>query len=373
MPSQSSTRPYLSGQRRGAAAQHGGLSVAGQCCRASHGVSVLQGCPSTVLSTHGGCSWPAKPPRVKRLPLSMTTAAFSMAGAPQGCRARRKSLRWDKRGLRYETASKMEQFLTRFLLRETMHQLQSLQASLECAVDTVEEQAGRERKEIKKSETSVGLRSGRRCGRRGQKNVCLSPTDPYSGMLTTGVCVEDSSQWMAQINRLQQLIEKLECKSPRLEPLKEEAMCKGQDAHILVAKRQISVATSSVEEFRQAFRSYTEGTAGHSSCLHVSACKLTDEACFILYEFWRDVTSWRSHLQSSCSKTFQQSILSLLESPELLTTMLFPGLGVSWGLSPAQGCSPVGTARSRDTARVADELSPVPHTPGASFCVSPEP
>lgn len=39
----------------------------------------------------------------------------------------------------------MEQFLIRFLLRETMHQLQSLQASLECAVDTVEEQAGRER------------------------------------------------------------------------------------------------------------------------------------------------------------------------------------------------------------------------------------
>uniref|UniRef100_A0A8C3RD98 N-terminal EF-hand calcium binding protein 3 n=1 Tax=Cyanoderma ruficeps TaxID=181631 RepID=A0A8C3RD98_9PASS len=233
----------------------------------------------------------------------------------------------DKTKLRYETSSKMEQFLTRFLLRETMHQLQSLQASLECAVVTVEEQAGRERKEIKKSETSVGLRSGRRCGRRGQKNVCLSPTDPYSGMLTTGVCVEDNSQWMAQINRLQQLIEKLECKSPRLEPLKEEAMSKGQDAHILVAKRQISVATGSIEEFRQAFRSYTEGTAGHSSCLHVSACKLTDEACFILYEFWQDVTSWRSHLQSSCSKNFQQSILSLLESPELLTTMLFPA---SW-------------------------------------------
>uniref|UniRef100_A0A8B9M5D6 N-terminal EF-hand calcium binding protein 3 n=1 Tax=Accipiter nisus TaxID=211598 RepID=A0A8B9M5D6_9AVES len=233
----------------------------------------------------------------------------------------------DKTKLRYETSSKMEQFLTRFLLRETMHQLQSLQASLECAVDTVEEQAGRERKDIKKYETSVGLRSGRRCGRRGQKNVCLSPTDPYSGMLTTGVCVEDNSQWMAQINRLQQLIEKLECKSPRLEPLKEEAVCKGRDAHILVAKRQISVAMSSIEEFRQAFRSYTEVTAGQSSCLHVSACKLTDEACFILYEFWRDVTSWRSHLQSSCSKTFQRSIISLLESPELLTTMLFPA---SW-------------------------------------------
>jgi len=37
--------------------------------------------------------------------------------------------------------------------------------------------------------------------------------------------------------------------------------------HILVAKRQISVATSSIEEFRRAFRSYTEVTAGQSSCL----------------------------------------------------------------------------------------------------------
>ncbi|XP_009580136.1 PREDICTED: N-terminal EF-hand calcium-binding protein 3-like, partial [Fulmarus glacialis] len=206
--------------------------------------------------------------------------------------------------------------------RNVLSALEALNSAVLAAMDKT-----KLRKDIKKSETSVGLRSGRRCGRRGQKNVCLSPTDPYSGMLTTGVCVEDNSQWMAQINRLQQLIEKLECKSPRLEPLKEEAMCKGRDAHILVAKRQISVATSSIEEFRQAFRSYTEVTAGQSSCLHVSACKLTDEACFILYEFWQDVTSWRSHLQSSCSKTFQRAIISLLESPELLTTMLFPA---SW-------------------------------------------
>uniref|UniRef100_A0A8C9N201 N-terminal EF-hand calcium binding protein 3 n=1 Tax=Serinus canaria TaxID=9135 RepID=A0A8C9N201_SERCA len=220
----------------------------------------------------------------------------------------------DKTKLRYETASKMEQFLTRFLLRETMHQLQSLQVSLECAVDTVEEQAGRERYRGGMGEERNRMGRERYRGGMGEER-------------SWGVCVEDNSQWMAQINRLQQLIEKLECKVcaqggagavPHLDTATPVL-------HILVAKRQISVATSSIEEFRRAFRSYTEGTAGHSSCLHVSACKLTDEACFILYEFWQDVTSWRSHLQSSCSKTFQQSILSLLESPELLTTMLFPG------------------------------------------------
>ncbi|XP_025898279.1 N-terminal EF-hand calcium-binding protein 3 [Nothoprocta perdicaria] len=233
----------------------------------------------------------------------------------------------DKTKLQYENSSKMEQFLTRFLLRETVSQLQSLQTSLECAVDIMEEQAGRERKDVKKSETLTGLRSGRRYGRRGQKNICLSSVDPYSGMLTTGICVEDNNEWMAQINRLQQLIEKLECKSPRLEPLKEEAVSKDRDDHLLVAKRQISVVKSGIEEFRQAFRSYVEVTAAQSSCLHVSTCKLTNEACFILYEFWQDVSSWRSHLQSSHSKTFQRSVISLLEAPELLTTMLFPA---SW-------------------------------------------
>ncbi|NXG70422.1 NECA1 protein, partial [Baryphthengus martii] len=200
---------------------------------------------------------------------------------------------------RYETSSKMEQFLTRFLLRETMHQLQSLQTSLECAVDTVEEQAGRERKDIKKSEISVGLRSGRRCGRRGQKNVCLSPTDPYSGMLTTGI-------YSLAVPRYGVFVP-LEPGVGMQTAAQDRGACPAQNlAHC------------------------TQMPAGASGCscpCSVSACKLTDEACFILYEFWQDVTSWRSHLQSSCSKTFQRSIISFLESPELLTTMVFPA---SW-------------------------------------------
>ncbi|NWU01436.1 NECA3 protein, partial [Urocynchramus pylzowi] len=235
----------------------------------------------------------------------------------------------DKTKLRYETASKMEQFLTRFLLRETMHQLQSLQASLECAVDTVEEQAGRERKEIKKPETSVGLRSGRRCGRRGQKNVCLSPTDPYSGMLTTGTCWSSGSLCPAGAWRGWKAWPQLEflllqpstaaslqpqhCSCPWLPP----------PASPSPSWARGRVGSSTLGQRAEA----AQPSSGSLCPRSVSACKLTDEACFILYEFWQDVPSWRSHLQSSCSKTFQQSILSLLESPELLTTMLFPA---SW-------------------------------------------
>lgn len=41
----------------------------------------------------------------------------------------------------YERASKVDQFVTRFLLRETVSQLQALQSSLEGASDTLEAQA----------------------------------------------------------------------------------------------------------------------------------------------------------------------------------------------------------------------------------------
>ncbi|NXJ14964.1 NECA1 protein, partial [Odontophorus gujanensis] len=204
----------------------------------------------------------------------------------------------------YETSSKMEQFLTRFLLRETTYQLQSLQGSIECAVDTMEEQAGRERKDIKKSETLVGLRSGRRCGHRGQKNICLSPTDPYSGMLNTGThspaipgCVRGSGGLPPP------------CFCPGWPGWGVGALC---------------------AELCPLFPSVP--SSGCSCPRSVSACKLTDEACFILYEFWQDAASWRSHLQSSHSKAFQRATISLLESPELLTTMLFPG---EWGLDAA--------------------------------------
>ncbi|NWI26139.1 NECA3 protein, partial [Sula dactylatra] len=225
----------------------------------------------------------------------------------------------DKTKLKYETSSKMEQFLTRFLLRETMHQLQSLQASLECAVDTVEEQAGQERKDIKKPETSVGLRSGRRCGRRGQKNVCLSPTDPYSGMLTTGI-----RSWA---------IPQVGVSAPA--PLEPGAGVGGaaQDSRSLPRTDPGPLHPDTGWSFcgmlylLSSEKTCQAPSQGRSCPCSVSTCKLTDEACFILYEFWQDVTSWRSHLQSSCSKTFQRAIISLLESPELLTTMLFPA---SW-------------------------------------------
>ncbi|KAK1804946.1 hypothetical protein P4O66_019314 [Electrophorus voltai] len=51
----------------------------------------------------------------------------------------------DRTKKEYQEATHLEQFVTRFLLKETTSQLQSLQSSLECAVETTAEQTRRER------------------------------------------------------------------------------------------------------------------------------------------------------------------------------------------------------------------------------------
>ncbi|NWX89241.1 NECA1 protein, partial [Nothoprocta pentlandii] len=229
----------------------------------------------------------------------------------------------------YENSSKMEQFLTRFLLRETVSQLQSLQTSLECAVDIMEEQAGRERKDLKKSETLTGLRSGRRYGRRGQKNICLSSVDPYSGMLTTGTCGQGRSHPHSPATPQVCARGLCFCTYPVTQHSGTLSRTMWMVPHgswhmpILPEGAEPGVAVLGTP-----FTPAHQALSQDFSCPHsVSTCKLTNEACFILYEFWQDVSSWRSHLQSSHSKTFQRSIISLLEAPELLTTMLFPA---SW-------------------------------------------
>lgn len=86
----------------------------------------------------------------------------------------------------YQGSSVLGQFVTRFLLRETSTQLQSLQSSLDCATEAVHDQGCMGRRVPKKPEELPVQRVAKRPSRRNQKSMCLSPTDPYSGMLTTG-------------------------------------------------------------------------------------------------------------------------------------------------------------------------------------------
>ncbi|XP_028744760.1 N-terminal EF-hand calcium-binding protein 3 isoform X1 [Peromyscus leucopus] len=266
----------------------------------------------------------------------------------------------DTTKLEYEQASKVDQFVTRFLLRETVNQLQALQSSLEGASDTLEAQARGQRSDEENMEVQSRSRSSRRAGRRALRSISWSPAWS-TGSSDTGWTSEAEQQWRLQVNRLQELIDQLECKvrgwgasapqggllwhlptpihvrgsayslcplqAPRLEPLHEEDLAKGPDSHILVAQRQVQVAEDALQDFHRALCCYMNFTGAQSHCLHVSAQKMLDHAAFTLYEFWQDEASWRRHQQSPCSKAFQRTLIDHLQVPDTLTTVFFPA---SW-------------------------------------------
>uniref|UniRef100_A0A2K6GWZ3 N-terminal EF-hand calcium-binding protein 3 n=1 Tax=Propithecus coquereli TaxID=379532 RepID=A0A2K6GWZ3_PROCO len=240
----------------------------------------------------------------------------------------------DATKLEYEQASKVDQFVTRFLLRETVSQLQALQSSLEGASDTLEAQARGSRSDEESVEAQSRPHGSRRAGRRALKSISRSPSwSP--GSSDKGRSSEAEMQWRLQVNRLQELIDQLECKvmphgggpSRHLPKSGPQDLAKGPDSHIFVAQRQVQVAEEALQDFHRALCCYVDFTGAQSHCLHVSAQKMLDSASFTLYEFWRDEASWRRHQQSSCSKAFQRTLIDHLRAPDTLSTVFFPA---SW-------------------------------------------
>ncbi|XP_013861289.1 N-terminal EF-hand calcium-binding protein 1 [Austrofundulus limnaeus] len=230
----------------------------------------------------------------------------------------------DKTKKDYQESTHLEQFVTRFLLKETTNQLQSLQSSLECAMETTAEQTRQEKQGPLKPEVLSIQLSGRRSNRRLQRNNSLSPNNPLISLVNSGVYDEDC-QWTIQVNRLQKLIDRLEQKEIRLEPVEEEVV--ESKSHILIVQRQLSVLEEELEEFRLALRQYMDCACAQTGCLHIAVQRLANESHFILYEFWEHNNVWKNHLQTNYSKTFQRGNVDFLETPETLTTMLVPS---SW-------------------------------------------
>ncbi|XP_075069871.1 N-terminal EF-hand calcium-binding protein 1 [Mixophyes fleayi] len=229
----------------------------------------------------------------------------------------------DKTKQQYQNASKLEQFVTRFLLKETLNQLQSLQNSLECAMETTEEQTRQERQGPTKPNVLSIPWSGKRSNRRLQRNNSFSPNSPQFNL---GL-LDEENQWMTQINRLQKLIDRLEKKDLKLEPLEEEILEGSTKSHVMIVQRQLSVLIEEIEEFRLSLKHYVESVSAQTGCLYVAIQRISNESRFIIYEFWESSNVWKNHLQANYSKTFQRSNVDFLETPELMTTMLVPA---SW-------------------------------------------
>ncbi|KAM4639941.1 N-terminal EF-hand calcium-binding protein 2 isoform 6-T12 [Amazona ochrocephala] len=224
----------------------------------------------------------------------------------------------------YESGSNVDQFVTRFLLKETANQTQSLLSSVESAVDAIDEQTNPARHYPTK--TGHGL----------METWYDSPVPSYSptswmvpreqGKTSQSGSPDTKVEGLeGQINRLAELIGKLEDKTlwfdlhQRLSD-SESTAC----TYLLLVRDEMTVSHKHLSEFCSSLKQYLKSVAGERDCFHVTAVKLPDGVTFIVYEFWETEEDWKRHLQSATCKGFQHVKVDTLSQPEAISSVAVP-------------------------------------------------
>ncbi|XP_025957895.1 N-terminal EF-hand calcium-binding protein 2 isoform X6 [Dromaius novaehollandiae] len=222
----------------------------------------------------------------------------------------------------YESGSNVDQFVTRFLLKETANQTQSLLSSVESAVDAIDEQTNPARHHH---------------GKAGPVDAWYDspvPNYPPNSRLVpkehrrspqTGSPDAREEGLEVQINRLAELIGRLEDKTlwfdlhQRLSD-SESTAC----TYLLLVRDEMTVAHKHLGEFCSSLKQYLKSVAGERDCFHVTAVKLPDGVTFIVYEFWETEEDWKRHLQSATCKGFQHVKVDTLSQPEAVSSVAVP-------------------------------------------------
>ncbi|XP_062442831.1 N-terminal EF-hand calcium-binding protein 2 [Rhea pennata] len=224
----------------------------------------------------------------------------------------------------YESGSNVDQFVTRFLLKETANQTQSLLSSVESAVDAIDEQTNPTRH--CHSTAAQGLMDAWHESPVPSyaPSSRLAPREHGRGFqLGSPAAKEEGLE--GQINRLAELIGRLEDKTlwfdlhQRLSD-SESAAC----TYLLLVRAEMTVAHKHLGEFCSSLKQYLKSVAGERDCFHVTAVKLPDGVTFIVYEFWETEEDWKRHLQSAACKGFQHVKVDTLSQPEAVSSVAVP-------------------------------------------------
>ncbi|XP_051884322.1 N-terminal EF-hand calcium-binding protein 2 [Pristis pectinata] len=224
----------------------------------------------------------------------------------------------------YESGTKLDQFVTRFLLKETASQIQSLLTSVESAVDAIDDQT---------TQTGFYDSSASRAVVGSWYNK-QPPAIPANNRLTArdkklktdlAVTASRGDSLELQINRLAELIGRLEDKTVWLDLQQkvrdnENLTC----SHLLLVRQHMTIGPKQLAEFGSSLKQYLKDVSAQRDCFHVTAVRLPDEVSFVVYEFWESEQQWQKHLQSERSKAFQHVKVDALTQSETVSTLFIP-------------------------------------------------
>ncbi|XP_005073136.2 N-terminal EF-hand calcium-binding protein 2 isoform X2 [Mesocricetus auratus] len=224
----------------------------------------------------------------------------------------------------YEGASNVDQFVTRFLLKETANQIQSLLSSVESAVEAIEEQTSQIRQEHCKPSHSITESHYGGPSPPYIPNHKLVPPEPAGKSLSVATGEPKEEGLEGQISRLAELIGRLESKTLWFDLQQRLSDEEGTDMHLQLVRQEMAVCPEQLSEFLDSLRQYLRGTAGERNCFHVAAVRMADGLTFVIYEFWETEEEWKRHLQSPVCKAFRHAKVDTLRQPEALSQISVP-------------------------------------------------
>ncbi|XP_077888867.1 N-terminal EF-hand calcium-binding protein 2 isoform X1 [Ictidomys tridecemlineatus] len=223
----------------------------------------------------------------------------------------------------YEGGSNVDQFVTRFLLKETANQIQSLLSSVESAVEAIEEQTSQIRQNHSKPDHGgMGTWYGSPSPPHAPNHKLMAVEPGKSLPPVTGDPKEEGLE--AQISRLAELIGRLENKTLWFDLQQRLSDEEGSNMHLQLVRQEMAVCPEQLSEFLDSLRQYLRGTAGVGSCFHIAAVRLLDGFTFVIYEFWETEEAWKRHLQSPVCKAFRHVKVDTLRQPEALSRISVP-------------------------------------------------
>ncbi|XP_038161519.1 N-terminal EF-hand calcium-binding protein 2 isoform X2 [Cyprinodon tularosa] len=207
----------------------------------------------------------------------------------------------------YERGTNVEQFVTRFLLKESANQIQSLLSSVESAVDAIDEQHGQSGHQPAKVSPRMPEKRYQNTVPDYPPNNRVSAREAVRTINTASGAVEVRKEGLeAQVNRLAELIGRLENKSLQL------------------IRQEMVVSQKKLGEFCEALKQYLKNVSAQRDCFHVTAVRLPDGLSFVVYEFWDGEEEWKRHLQSAPNKAFQHVKVDTLCQPETISSVAVP-------------------------------------------------
>ncbi|RXM33053.1 N-terminal EF-hand calcium-binding protein 2 [Acipenser ruthenus] len=226
----------------------------------------------------------------------------------------------------YERGTNVDQFVTRFLLKESSNQILSLLNSVESAVDAIEEQTSQQTGHYQnKGGHHISEAQYENPVHEYPPNNRVTAIEQKRNIQTGPVEIREEGL-EAQINRLSELIGRLESKTVWLDLHQRLTDTDGTAcASLYLVRQEMSVSQKHLGEFCEALKQYMKNVSAQRDCFHVTAVRLPDGITFVVYEFWEGEEEWKRHLQSSPCKVFQHVKVDTLTQPESVSSVAVPG------------------------------------------------